>query len=282
VGAAWQDLRIGADASSRHGGVEAMTRFERSDDLRGAVFHEVSLTGARFDDVNLSGATFREAYLAGVRMHGVILEDASIDGDITGLVVNGVEIEPLVEAELDRRHPGRALLRSTDPDELRAGWSWIEQEWARTTADARGRPDDQLRLRIAEEWSFLETLRHLVFATDCWLGAAVLGRTTYHPLGLAGPWLDPSSCGLEVTAAPTTADVLAARTDRQALVRDYLATATTDVLAAETTPPTGAAWPPVEPMTALARLHVILIEEWWHLQFARRDMESWPGPASGL
>jgi hypothetical protein len=35
-------------------------------------------------------------------------------------------------------------------------------------------------------------------------------------------------------------------------------------------------------MTALARLHVILIEEWWHLQFARRDMESWPGPASGL
>jgi hypothetical protein len=253
-----------------------MTRFDRSQDLSGAEFHEVSLAGARFDDVNLAGAIFREAYLGGVRMIGVQLENVVVDGDVTGLVINGVEVEPLIEAELDRRHPGRALLRSSDPDELRNAWSWLEQLWADTTTEALRRPGPELRLRIDDEWSFLETLRHLVFATDSWLGVGVLGRTSYHPLGLAGPWLDPATCGLDPAAEPTAAEVLAARADRQQLVRDYLATATDKSLSAITTPPEGTGWPPAKPMTALARLHIILIEEWWHLQFARRDMQAWP------
>ncbi|HYO20266.1 MAG TPA: DinB family protein [Dermatophilaceae bacterium] len=257
-----------------------MTRFDRSDDLRGAEFREVSLVDALFDDVSFAGATFREAYFGGARMIGVQLEDVVIDGDITGLVINSIEVEPLIEAELDRRHPGRALLRSKNPDELRAAWTWLEQQWAVTTADALLRPDAQLRLRIDDEWSFLETLRHLVFATDSWLGVGVLGRTTYHSLGLAGAWLDPTTCGLDVGADPTTAEVLDARADRQSLVRDYLATAASEALATDTTPAPGTGWPPAAPMPALARLHVILNEEWWHLQFARRDMESWTTPTS--
>lgn len=255
-----------------------MTTFESPDELKGARFRNVSLAGAEFRDVNLGGATFREAYLGGTRMTGVILEDAVIDGDVVGLVINGVEVEPLIEAELDRRHPGRELLRSADPDQLRAGWVWLEQQWADTTAEALRWPEDVLRRRIDDEWSFLETLRHLVFATDSWLAVGVLRRTTYHPLGLAGPWLDPVTCGLDASADPTTTEVLDARADQQALVRDYLATATGETLAEETMPPDGAGWPPAGEMTALARLHVILIEEWWHLQFSRRDMQSWPAP----
>ncbi len=253
-----------------------MTRFDRSDDLRGAEFHEVSLANARFDDVSFAGATFREVDFGGARMIGVQLENVVIDGDVTGLVINGVEVEPLIEAELDRRHPGRSLLRSSDPAELQEAWSWLEHLWAGITADALLAPVDQLRLRIDDEWSFLETLRHLVFATDSWLAVGVLGRTSYHPLGLAGPWLDPLTCGLDAAADPTTAEVLDARADRQALVRDYLATTTSEALTTETTPAVGTGWPPASPMTALARLHVILNEEWWHLQFARRDMQSWP------
>lgn len=34
------------------------------------------------------------------------------------------------------------------------------------------------------EWSFSQTLRHLVFATDIWLGRAILGSDDFHPLGL--------------------------------------------------------------------------------------------------
>jgi hypothetical protein len=255
-------------------------RFGRSDDLRGAEFHALSLERARFDDVDLTGAVFREASLEQARLSGVQLGGAVIDGDIAGLVVNGVEIEPLVQSELDRRHPGRSRLRSSDPDQLRAGWSWLEDQWSVTTDEALRWPDGQLRLRIDDEWSFLETLRHLVFATDSWLGVGVLGRVSYHPLGLAGSWLDPASCGLDTTADPATEDVLKTRADRVALVREYLASATSDALAAETMPAQGTGWPPAESMTALARLHVILDEEWWHLQFARRDMAAWQQPSS--
>lgn len=253
-----------------------MKRFDPSDDLRGAEFRQVSLAGARFDEVNFAGASFRESFFGSARMSGVQLEDVMIDGDVAGLVINGVEVEPLIEAELDRRHPGRAQLRSKDPDEMRAGWAWLEQEWSLTTAEALGRPEEQLQLRVDDEWSFLETLRHLVFATDSWLGVGVLGHETYHPLGLAGPWLDPATCGLDTSAAPTIQEVLDARASRQAMVRDYLATATNETLALDTTPPPGVGWPPAESFSARGRLHVILNEEWWHLQFARRDMESWP------
>jgi len=36
------------------------------------------------------------------------------------LRVNGVDVAPLVEAELNRRFPGRADRRTGDPDGLRA------------------------------------------------------------------------------------------------------------------------------------------------------------------
>jgi len=252
-----------------------MTSFTNADNLRGADFREVSLAGSQFYDVSFAGASFREADFGGARMIGVQFEDVVIDGLVDGLVINGVEVAPLIEAELDRRHPGRERLRSDDPDDLRAGWSWLEEQWAATTAEALAAPVDRLRLRVEDEWSFLETLRHLVFATDCWLGVGILGRTTYHPLGLAGPWLDPATCGLDVTADPTTEQVLEVRAERQSLVRDRLATATRASLMVETTPWDASPWPPPEPMTELARLHVILEEEWWHLQFARRDMASW-------
>lgn len=58
--------------------------------------------GAEFVDVDTSHASFREVDLTGARMYGVLLTDADIDGDIRGLWVNGVEVAPLVEGELDR------------------------------------------------------------------------------------------------------------------------------------------------------------------------------------
>ena len=113
-----------------------MTRFTNADDLRGADFREVSLAGSTFYDVSFAGASFREADFSGARMRGVQLENVDIDGMVDRLVINGVEVAPLLEAELDRRHPGRERLRSEDPDDLRAGWSWLEEQWAATTAAA--------------------------------------------------------------------------------------------------------------------------------------------------
>ena len=57
----------------------------------------------RFDDEDLTGAEFRECDLSRTRLVGVVMQDAEIDGLITNLVVNGVEVTAYVEAELDRR-----------------------------------------------------------------------------------------------------------------------------------------------------------------------------------
>ena len=74
-----------------------------------------------FKDQDLTDAEFRECDLTRARLIGVVIQDAVIDGLVTNLVVNGVEVTSYVEAELDRRYPVRLLLRSTDPADLLPG-----------------------------------------------------------------------------------------------------------------------------------------------------------------
>src|SRR6185436_16465396 len=94
----------------------------------------------RFQDEDLAGAEFRECDLSRARMVVVVMQDAEIDGLISNLVVNGVEVMPYVEAELDRRHPVRLLLRSDRPDDLREGWRQLRDEWAATAERVRSMP----------------------------------------------------------------------------------------------------------------------------------------------
>ena len=101
------------------------------------------------------------------------LMDADISGDIEGLRLNGVEIEPLVRAELDRLYPDRVKLRASDVAGLREAWSMVERLWAATTERALRMSEADQRERVGGEWSIVETLRHLVFATDCWLFRAI-------------------------------------------------------------------------------------------------------------
>ncbi len=56
----------------------------------------------RFVEQDLTGAEFRECDMTGARLIGVVMQDAEIDGLVTNLVVNGVEVTGYVEAELDR------------------------------------------------------------------------------------------------------------------------------------------------------------------------------------
>ena len=75
----------------------------------------------RYVDEDLEGAEFRECNLNNTRLIGVLMQGAVIDGLVTNLVVNGVEVMEFVEAELDRRHPVRRLIRSDDLADLRQG-----------------------------------------------------------------------------------------------------------------------------------------------------------------
>lgn len=258
--------------------------------LLGASFDHVDLSGARFDRVDLSRSAFRSVDLADVdirntaltrvRMRGVELDDVEISGDLQNVRVNGVDIAPLVTAELDRRHPERAKLHPNDADGFREAWSVIEGLWSGTVERARRLEQVDpalLHERVDEEWSFTETLRHLPFATSSWLSRAILGDPSpWHPLEL--PWDEmPETPGVprDRTARPTLDEALELRHDRSARVRSHLATLTDEQLAGRTAPLVGAGWPPEgETFAVKDCLDVLINEEWWHRRFAERDLDA--------
>ena len=94
-------------------------------------------------------------------------------------------------------------------------------------------PAGTVDVSVDGEWSFAQTLRHLVLATDTWLGKAILRLDQpFHPLGQldAGTAGDGTDLTVFTTETPTYAEVLDARAGRVAMVRDLLAGVTVDEL----------------------------------------------------
>jgi len=117
-------------------------------DLTGSVFEDVDLTRARFHDVDLAGADFRLMNLTGVRIRDALLVDMDISGQIRNLRVNGIDVVPLVEAELNRRYPDRAKMTPPDADGFREAWDILERLWQQTVARARGMAPELLYERV--------------------------------------------------------------------------------------------------------------------------------------
>jgi hypothetical protein len=245
-----------------------MTTFSRSDDLRGARFVDVDLRGARFVGADLSGVVMR-----GVELQRVEIDSPWLFDRENVLFVNGVDVLPLVEAELNRRFPGRADRRAGDPDGLRTAWAVLERTWAATLARVAAMPAGMVDVAVGGEWSFAQTLRHLIFATDMWLGRAILEiEQPFHPIGQldAGTEGDGLDVSVFTAVAPAYPEVLEVRAGRVAMVRDFLATVTSDVLAATRRNPHS----PEGEETVLSCLHVILEEEWEHHRYAVRDLDA--------
>jgi hypothetical protein len=245
-----------------------MATFTRSDELQGAEFVDANLRGARFVRADLSGVVMRE-----VNVDGADIDAPWLSAGDSFLRINGVDVIPLVEAELNRRFPGRAGRRAGDPDGLRAAWATLERTWAVTLERVAAMPAGAVDVSIGGEWSFAQTLRHLVLATDTWLRRAVLEiEQPFDPNGLAGSGaendgLDPT---IFTTDPPSYAEVLETRAGRVAMVRDFLATVTSDELPAMRKNPHA----PEYPETVLSCLHVILEEEWEHHRYAVRDLDA--------
>jgi hypothetical protein len=231
--------------------------------------------GSRVDDLDLSGVHLHGANLEGARLTETYLMGADISGDIEGLRVNGVEIEPLVRAELDRLQPDRVKLRATDMAGLREAWSMVERLWAVTTERALRLPEAVQREGVNGEWSTVETLRHLVFATDCWLFRAIrLVPSPYHPWGLPWSGADPeftSAVGVDTSASPSLEEVMAVRCDHQQAVRETLEDLTDAGLAEVRAAPDSPGHPNGE-HSVLQCLHVLLNEEWEHHRYTVRDL----------
>nr|MDT0657321.1 DinB family protein [Micromonospora sp. DSM 115978] len=259
-----------------------MTEF-REQDLTGAAFERVSLRGATFDRVHLndarmhavdlSGALIHGAMFFGSRLRGVELVDVEISGELRNVIVNGVDIAPLVDAELNRRMPDRARMRPTDADGFRAAWATLERLWADTLARAETFPVEALHRGVDGEWSFIQTLRHLNFASAAWAGRMVLGDASpWHPLDL--PWDEaPGWDGIpwDRDARPSLGEVLAVRRERQAMVRQVMESLTDAQVAAEVTR-TEPGWPQAEGFPVRECLRIVLNEEWEHRLYAERDL----------
>jgi DinB superfamily/Pentapeptide repeats (8 copies) len=245
-----------------------------SADLSGSRFERVDLRGAQLSAVDLSGAQLRGVVLNGAVMRGVELVDVDIHGEIENLKINGVDVGPLVNAELDRQYPDRAKMRPSDPAGFREAWDLVERLWDQTVERARRLDPELLHESVDGEWSFIETLRHLVFATDSWIRRAILGDPApWDPLDL--PWDEmPDTPGVprDRDVRPSLNTVLALRRDRMATVRRVVGGLTDDSLDSHTTPVEAPGWPPPRSFPVRECLLVVLSEEWEHRLYAERDL----------
>jgi hypothetical protein len=245
-------------------------------DLHGSRFERVDLSGAQLRSVDLSGAQFRGVYMSGVVMRGVELVNVEIYGEIVNMTVNGVDVWPLVDAELNRRYPDRAKMRPADAAGFAQAWDILERLWAQTLERARGFPPELLHESVDGEWSFIETLRHLVFATDSWIRRAIQGDPSpWDPLGL--PWDEmPDTPGVprDRDVRPSLDAVLELRRDRMSSVRQVIEGLTDASLDSETEPVEGPGWPPPRSFAVREILLIILNEEWEHRLYAERDLDA--------
>jgi DinB superfamily len=234
--------------------------------FRGATFMVADLAGARFVDCDMTGVKIVDAALI----------DVDVSGYVDRLVVNGVDVTGFVDAELDRRRPERVQLREMQTaDDYRAMWDTIERLWSDTVARAERLPEPARNERVDGEWSFVETLRHLVFITDSWASRTVLDEEMpFHRLGLpqtAYAPADAAALGMDLDARPSFAEVMTVRADRMVLVRglvDGLTDAELERMCARTPAPgypEGARW-------VGECLGVVMEEECEHHRYAVRDL----------
>lgn len=237
-----------------------------NDAFRGASFTVADLAGAKFVDCDLSQVKIVDSWLV----------DVNVSGYVSNFVVNGIDVTAFVDAELDRRHPERVQLREMrTADDFRAMWDTIERLWSDTVARTERLPEPALHERVDDEWSFVETLRHLVFITDSWASRTVLDEPApYHRLGLpqtAYAPTDAAALGMDLDARPSYAEVKKVRADRMALVRGVV-DGLTDTELGRMCRRAPAPGYPEESRSVGECVGVVMDEECEHHRFAVRDL----------
>jgi hypothetical protein len=230
-----------------------------------------------FTDADLRGACFTradlsDAVLRAVEVNGLQIDTPWLFAEGCSLWVNGVDVVPLVDAELDRRFPGRSERHASTAAGLRSAWAAVERTWAVTLERVAAMPAGTVDVSVDGEWSFAQTLRHLVMATDVWLRQTILGvEQPYHPIGQ--PFSEYATDGYDTSVfaveTPSYDEVLAVRAGRVSMVRDFLAVVSPDELAEPRPHP----WAPEHTKSTLSCLHTILNEEWEHHRYAVRDLD---------
>ncbi len=157
---------------------------------------------------------------------------------------------------------------------FRKAWDVLERLWGDTVERARRLDPALLHESVDEEWSFTETLRHLLFATDAWIRRALLvDPSPWHPWDL--PWdelPDLPEIPRDRGVRPTLDEVLVLRQDRMSTVRQVLADLTDASLDGPTAPVQAPRWPESRSCPVRECLLIILSEEWEHRRYAERHL----------
>jgi DinB superfamily len=158
------------------------------------------------------------------------------------------------------------MLRPEDPEGMRRALDALEEAWSTTIATARALPEAKLHESVGGEWSFVQTLRHLVMAVDKWFTAPILGEP-FDPIGLPNTGsIDFDFPGLDLASDPTFAEVLAVRANRAGRFREYLDSLDASDLDREVVV--------LENGRNSVRecVYTVFEEEFWHNRYAQRDL----------
>jgi hypothetical protein len=160
------------------------------------------------------------------------------------------------------------MLRPADPDGMRAAWSALEAAWTPVVDRVRNLPDYAAHRSVDEEWTFVETLRHLVFVLDKWWLAPVLGAASFHPIGMSNSGsVDFGWPGVDSSVAPTLDEAIGALADRAARFTESLGELMSTDLDREVQV--------LENGTETVRACVLTVleEGFHHLRYAVRDLD---------
>ena len=239
-----------------------MTIYSGTEQFEGGTFVRTSFRGATLRSCDVSGVTMRSVDVGG-------LDIDSHDLFFGSVIVNGVDVVPFVDGELNRQFPGRELQKAQTPKGLRDGWVAVQAAWETTVTNT---PQELVDAHVEDEWSLAQTLRHLVLATDAWLRGGIMRmEQPFHEIGQIFTGAAEQGFDMSIFRAdvPAFEDILAVRAERQQMVTDFLATATPKLLAEERDNPWGDGdWHP----SVGDCVRVILEEEWAHLRYVRRDL----------
>jgi hypothetical protein len=158
-------------------------------------------------------------------------------------------------------------LLADEPAGLRSAWHKLELFWDETVVHVLGMREEQLNVRVNGEWSFIETLRHLINVTDAWIVDLVLELPSpYDPIGLPPHFFTPGpELGLDLDARPSLTQVLDSRASRMAEARGAIAGSAVDDLDQVRVRFGGQ-------FTVLGAFQNVIFEEWAHHVYARRDL----------
>jgi hypothetical protein len=156
----------------------------------------------------------------------------------------------------------------TDVDVARRSVTSVTERLEGTMLRASSFAEDARHRRVGDEWSTVESLRHMVLVLDLWLSRNIRGeQDPFHPIGLPPSFMPPKLPGTSIDpdASPTFEEACEVLRGRVAGLRGYIDALTREELDRPIEAHVG---------TVAGGLGVIFNELTAHDRFINRDLDT--------